>query len=57
MAHPSSPVAFPGGLSLEKWQAKGQDVHSLIADPKFVDLIPDQNTWANYCEAFAAEEA
>jgi hypothetical protein len=27
------------------------------ADPKFVDLIPDQNTWANYCEAFAAEEA
>jgi len=31
------PVTFPGGLSLEKWQAKGQDVHSLIADPKFVD--------------------
>jgi hypothetical protein len=32
-----SPVVFPGGLSLEKWQAKEQDVHSLIADPKFAD--------------------
>ena len=30
-------VTFPGGLSLEKWQAKGQDKHSMIADPKFVD--------------------
>lgn len=26
------------------------------ADPKFIDLIPDQSTWANYCEAFADEE-
>ncbi len=26
------------------------------ADPKFIDLIPDQLTWANYCEAFAGEE-
>jgi hypothetical protein len=31
------PVTFPGGISLEKWQAKGQDMHSMIADPKFVD--------------------
>jgi len=29
--------AFPGGLTLQQWQAKGQDVHSIIADPKFVD--------------------
>ena len=26
-------------------------------DPKFIDLIPDQATWANYCEGFAAEAA
>ncbi|PYT03474.1 MAG: hypothetical protein DMF60_18255, partial [Acidobacteria bacterium] len=25
------------------------------SDPKFLDLIPDQLTWTNYCEAFAAE--
>ncbi len=28
---------FPGGLSLGQWQAKGQDTHSMLADPKFVD--------------------
>ncbi len=28
---------FPGDLSFAQWQAKGQDVHSVIADPKFVD--------------------
>jgi parallel beta-helix repeat protein len=28
---------FPGGLSLAQWQAKGYDVHSVVADPKFVD--------------------
>ena len=27
---------FPGGLSLKQWQAKGQDVQSTVADPKFV---------------------
>ena len=31
------PPGFPGGLSFAQWQAKGQDVHSVIADPKFVD--------------------
>lgn len=25
------------------------------SDPKFIELIPDQNTWASYCEAFALE--
>lgn len=29
------PITF-AGLSLEAWRAKGQDVHSLIADPRFV---------------------
>lgn len=27
------------------------------ADPRFVDLIPDQSTWAEYCHAFAGEAA
>ena len=26
-------------------------------DPKFIELIPDQATWANYCKGFAAEAA
>ena len=26
-------------------------------DPKFIELIPDQLTWAEYCQAFAAEAA
>ena len=25
------------------------------SDPKFIELIPDQATWNDYCEAFAAE--
>lgn len=32
-----TPPEFPGGLSLEQWQEKGHDVHSIVADPKFVD--------------------
>jgi hypothetical protein len=27
------------------------------ADPKFVELIPDQTTWTTYCQGFAAEAA
>ena len=27
------------------------------ADPKFIELVPDQATWAAYCDAFAAEAA
>jgi hypothetical protein len=27
------------------------------ADPKFIDLIPDQTTWDEYCAAFAQEAA
>jgi len=30
------PVHF-GGLTFAQWQALGQDRHSLIADPRFVD--------------------
>jgi hypothetical protein len=27
------------------------------SDPKFIDLVPDAATWADYCEAFAEEAA
>lgn len=30
-----APVTF-AGLTLEEWRAKGQDLHSVIADPRFV---------------------
>jgi len=30
-----------GQLDFEAWQAKGQDVHSVIADPRFVDAGKD----------------
>lgn len=31
------PVTFPGGLSLGQWQdQRGQDKHSIVADPQFV---------------------
>jgi hypothetical protein len=31
------PITFPGGLTLRQWQTeRGQDEHSIIADPKFV---------------------
>jgi hypothetical protein len=32
------PLVFPGNLSLEQWREKrGQDRHSIVADPLFVD--------------------
>ncbi|MBI3945778.1 MAG: right-handed parallel beta-helix repeat-containing protein [Armatimonadetes bacterium] len=31
------PVRFPGNLALAEWQASGQDPHSLVADPRFMD--------------------
>lgn len=34
------PVGFVG-MTLKQWQAKGKDVHSVIADPKFVDPAKD----------------
>ncbi len=34
------PAVFPGTLDLKKWQAAGHDVHSVVADPKFV--APDK---------------
>ncbi len=33
----AGPVTFPGKLTLAAWQQKGQDVHSIVADPKFVN--------------------
>ena len=36
---PGAPIKF-GELSLEEWQAQGQDKHSLIADPLFI--APDK---------------
>jgi hypothetical protein len=34
-------VTFPGKLSLQQWQATGQDLHSIVADPKFVNAAKD----------------
>jgi parallel beta-helix repeat protein len=31
------PLVFPGGLTFAQWQAKGQDKHSIVADPLFAD--------------------
>jgi len=36
------PVVFPGGLTLDGWQQKrGQDKHSIVADPGFVNAKQD----------------
>jgi len=40
--HAGKPVRFPGDLTLEQWQQqRGQDTHSLIADPGFLDPAAD----------------
>ncbi len=36
------PITFPGGLNLAQWRKqRGQDQHSVIADPHFVDPAKD----------------
>jgi len=35
------PVRFAGNQTLEQWRAQDQDIHSLIADPLFVDPLKD----------------
>jgi len=36
--HSGKLITFPGNLTLEQWrEQRGQDVHSLVADPRFVD--------------------
>jgi hypothetical protein len=44
-------VSFDVSVSCRKEFAGSQ------ADPKFIDLIPDEPTWAEYCDAFAEEVA
>ena len=40
--HAGKPVTFPGGLSLAQWQEqRGQDKHSIVADPGFADPSKD----------------
>lgn len=33
----AGPVVMQNGVDFAKWQAKGRDVHGLVADPRFVD--------------------
>jgi hypothetical protein len=40
--HAGKPVRFVDGMTLEEWQEeRGQDEHSMIADPLFVDPAAD----------------
>ena len=40
--HAGKPVVFPGGLDLTQWrEQRNQDLHSVIADPGFVDAAND----------------
>ena len=63
--HGGKPVVFPGNLTLEEWQKqRGQDLHSVIADPKFVDpanedyrLQPDSPAFKLGFQAFDPREA
>lgn len=42
--HAGKPVVFPGNLTLEQWrEQRQQDVHTVIADPKFRD--PAAGDW------------
>jgi hypothetical protein len=42
-------VSFDVAVKCRKEFAGGQ------ADPKFIELVPDEPTWAEYCDAFAVE--
>ena len=42
-------VSFDVAVKCRREFAGGQ------ADPKFIELIPDEPTWAEYCDAFAVE--
>jgi hypothetical protein len=46
------PVEF-AGMTLEQWQKKGQDAHSLIADPRFAD--PDKGDFNLQLDSPAAK--
>jgi hypothetical protein len=35
---PEGDLQFPGKLSFHDWQAKGNDQHSIVANPQFVDV-------------------
>ena len=47
-------VAASAGTRLGR---AGRGGGSVVVDPKFLDLIPDQATWDDYCGAFAEEAA
>lgn len=63
--HGGKPVVFPGNLTLEQWQKeRNQDLHSIIADPKFLDpakedyrLQPDSPALKLGFEPFNPNEA
>lgn len=63
--HAGKPIKFPGGLSIEQWrEQRGQDLHSRIADPHFVDpgnddfhLKPDSPALELGFHPFAYERA
>lgn len=40
----AGPVTFPGGKTLDEWQQRGFDKHSIVADPKFVN--PEQGDFS-----------